>query len=425
MKVHTARQAILNRQLNVVAYELLYRDGESGSYPAGMDSHVATSRMMARTQLNQGIHAVTSGKVAFINFTEQCLLQDFPTMIPKEHVVVEILETVNPTDEVYEKCSQLFKAGYKLALDDFVYKPEWLRFMKFIKIIKFDISKTPLSTLAPTLKMLEKLRHEGNLRNKIILLAERVETKAEFKMAMEMNFDLFQGYFFAKPELYCDRDVELSEGTLFRLYQELCRPSLDLKKISSCFESDEGLTYKLLAFMNSGLFKLVEPMSSIRQALVYLGEVELRKFLTLLTTSLMAKGKPKEILRMGIVRARTCENAAKKSAPGVVGEAFLSGLLSVLPAILDRPIESILEKLPVSDEIRDALLPPAPGKKESVLRIILNAAILIEKGSWHLTSLECMKLRLNYDQFCDYHKEAMRFAQRFEDASSVEIKKAG
>lgn len=414
MNVYTARQPILNKKENVVGYELLYRDGEDNRFPVGVDSHEATTNILLRTHLNEGLPSITDRKLAFINFSEACILKKVPTLIPRDQVVVEILEDVSPSDEVYQQCAELFKKGYRIALDDFIYKPEWDRFLRFVKIVKFDISKTPIETLPKIIDRINRLKRVGNLKNKLIYLAERVETREEFEATKKLGFSLFQGYFFYKPEMKKTRDVNLSQWTLFNLYQELCRPEMDLVKISSYFESDEGLTYKLLTFMNSGLFSIKNPISSIKQALIYLGEFELRKFLTLLTTSVLSKGKPDELLRIGVVRARTCELAAAKVRPELKSEAFLVGLLSMLPSILDKPITEIIDKLPINEDIRAALLPVANDKKESDLKIILNAVSLIEGGSWHNTSKECMKLNIKYDFFCDCYKTAISWARQYQ-----------
>lgn len=417
MEVFTARQAILNKDKKVVGYELLYRDGKENCFPVGVDEHVATSRMIIRTHYNQGLDKITNGKYAFINFSEICITRELPLLLPSNKVVIEILESVTPSDEVYKKCAALFKAGYKLALDDFSYDPKWDRFLKFIKIIKFDISKTPLNILPQIISRINALKKRENRTNKQVLLAERVETEIEFNQAKKMGFTLFQGYFFCRPEIKKDKDVNLSEITTFKLYQELCRPKLDIEKIIGCFQTDEGLTYKLLTFMNSGHFSIKRPLSSIRQAIVYLGEDELRKFMTLLTTSTMAKGKPDEILRMGAIRARTCETACVKINNSLSGEAFLTGLLSMLPAILERPMEQIVSNLPLSDEIKNTLIPKV-GEKESLLKILLNAVELIEKGSWHLTSLECLKLNISYDLFCKCYNESIVWVDGYEAINS-------
>ena len=420
MEVFTARQAILSAKNKVVGYELLYREGEDNRFPKGVDPHQATNRIVVRNHLNTGVNELTGGHRAFINFTEKCLLSGLPELLPKDKVVVEILETVRPTREVYECCRKLFKAGYILALDDFVHKKEWEPFLKLTKIIKFDISRTPLNTLVPTLKRINDLRRQGNLKNKLHYLAERVETKEEFEKAKKMGFSFFQGYYFCKPEIHVSKDVDMSAGNLMILYKEILKEEIDQQKIAKCFEQDEALTYKLLQYMNSGVFSIVNEISSIKQALSYLGEANIRQFVTLLCTSEIAtlNGKPAETLRLGIVRAKTCENTAKKVAPGQVSSASLSGLLSVLPGILDRPMEAILKQLPVAKEINDALL-PKPGEKEGILQIILKATTMIEAGKWHDTTKECMKIRISFEQMEKFHHDAIVWSQQYEQNVGV------
>jgi len=148
MKVYTARQAILNRKENVVAYELLYRGGPENFFPQ-IDPHKATSKLIIRTHLNQGIGLITDNKPALINFPEESILSCLPLILPPKQVMIEILETVSPSDEVYQACKVLYHQGYHLALDDFVYKPEWNRFFNLMKLIKFDIQATSLSELSP------------------------------------------------------------------------------------------------------------------------------------------------------------------------------------------------------------------------------------------------------------------------------------
>lgn len=404
MIVYTARQPIFNRKLHVTAYELLFRDGEENRFP-NVDPHHATAKMLMRTHLNGGLSVVTDGKPALINFTEDCLMSGFPELLPSDQVMIEVLETVPPTDEVYNKCRELFHKGYALALDDFQYSPEWERFFKFIKVIKFDIQATPLKKIKPLVDILA-VKYP-----KLKLLAERVETNEEYEEAKSMGFRFFQGYFFCKPEMHKTKDVQSDEGLLITLYQELMNPELDIPRVSACFEQDVGLTYKLLNYINSGILPLRNEISSIRAALIYLGEDQIRKLLTLLTTATFALNKPKEVIRVAITRARACELVAKKVSPDVANEAFLVGLLSQIPAILDRPMEDILEKLPVSSSIKEALL---KERSPSVLRTIFNAVRLYEVGNWHLTRFECQKLSLEYDNLGEFMLEAMGWAQRFD-----------
>lgn len=411
--VYTARQAIFNRKVHVVAYELLFRDGEENRFP-NIDHHEATSKLILRTHLNEGLNAMTMGKRALINFSEKCLLSGLAELLPREEVIIEILETVNPTDEVYDKCRALFHAGYMLALDDFIYKKEWGRFIPLVKLIKFDISKTTLTQIAP---LIDKLKGRKNLR----LLAERVETQEEFALAKKMGFHFFQGYFFCKPEMRKGTDVDAQSATLVALYQELSRPHLNIARISTFFEQDVGLTYKLLRYINSGILPIKTQINSIKQALIYLGESQIRKLVALLTTATLAANKPKEMVRLSIIRARSCELTMKKVVPSLSDDAFLMGLLSLIGAMLDKPLDVVLETLPVSDDIKKALL---DEKEQTPMRIVFDAITLYEKGSWHLTSQECKKIRLSYDVLSANYQNAMLWAQQYEALDDPTLSKA-
>lgn len=414
MDVYTARQAIFNVKKRAVAYELLFRDGEENRFP-NINPHHATSKLIMRTHLNGGIGAITDGKPALINFTEECIISGFPELLPPDKVIIEILETVVPTDAVFNKCKELCEKGYTLALDDFVHTPEWDRFFSIVKMIKFDIQNTPLKKIAP---LVMKLRKD---RPKIKLLAERVETHEDFEIAKKMGFSYFQGYFFCKPEMRKSRDVRPEQKILAELYKELLPPSVNMVKVSEFFEQDVGLTYKLLNYINSGVIPIKKTISSIKQALIYLGEEQVRKLLILLTTASMASNKPKEVVRVAIARARACELVAEDVFPQASGEAFLVGLLSQLPAILDKSMEEVITVLPVSEDIKSALL---DTKSKNILRIIFDAVTLHEKGSWHLCSLECQKIMIDYDTLSWHMIQSIKWASHYDNVDDYESKTA-
>lgn len=422
MNVVTARQAIVNKKAHAVGYELLFRDGKNNSFPVGIAPHAATGKLINQTHLNFGLKEITDGKRAFINFSEKCLLEDYPYLMSPKDIIVEVLESVTPSDAVYEKVKSLFHDGYIIALDDFVYSKPWARFLPFVRIIKIDIAQTPLSQVTPLINYLNEYKRKSNRKNKIYLLAERVETKEEFQQAKGMGFDYFQGYFFCKPEMRKYKDVEISQCTLIALYQELCQRELNTNKIAQHFRGDEALTYKLLVFMNSGIFNVSKPISDVKHALSYMGEDNVRKFISLLTTSEMAKGKPRESFRIGTIRAETCEKAARLVAPEMAQEAFMMGLLSILPSILDRSMEIVLSFLKVTDDIKDALLADERNcqkSKGSMLYVLLKATTSVEQGSWFNTSQYCQRLNLDYDKFCSIYTDSIKFSQRYEIAASV------
>lgn len=406
----TARQPIFNKKGHAVAYELLFRTGVENAFPKGVNPHEATTKLIAQTHLNQGLDHVTLGRPAFINFTEDCLRADFPHMLPKDKVVIEVLETVSPSDEMYQKCVALYKMGYRLAFDDFVYSKEWVRFLKIAYIVKIDIQKTPLESIGTLISQLrEKLP-------KLKLLAEKVETQDEFHAAAKMGFSYFQGYFFAKPEVIRNTDISPDEATLYKLFQLISKRDLNINEIKNVFETDVGLTYKLLMYVNSGVMPSVQQIKSIKHALSYLGDQNIRKLIAILGTGLVTLKKSREISRVSSVRAKASELLAHDYASKTLKkppvekdlseDAFMAGMLSMIDAVLERPMEEILNKLCVSDGVKDALL---NEKSQSTLRIIYNAILYAEQGEWHRTTKEMYKLNLVYSDI----ERAMNYAQEW------------
>ncbi len=395
MKVYTARQAILNRKQNVVAYELLYREGPQNIFP-NVDPHEATSKLIIKTHLNDGLHPLTSGKPALINFGEASLLSGLPFLLPQDQIMIEILEDVEPSDEVYDVCRQLFHQGYHLALDDFVYKKEWQRFFKFIKLIKFDVISHSFDEIAPLIPELKK-------RKNLKILAEKIETKAEFEQAKKLGFDYFQGYFFCKPEVTEKHDIEGNPQLLLSLYQEALSETLDIDKISKLFEQDLSLSYKLLRFINVSHRRGKQEIKSIKQAIIYLGEEQVRKLIVLLATSILSINKPKELLRIAIIRANFCELIARKHDKSLCSSAYLLGLFSLLDAILDKPIEEVIEALPLADDVHDVLM----GNNDSPLGIILNTVKLYEAGEWQQSEELAEKIKITKDQLASDYQQAI------------------
>ncbi len=382
MSVFVARQAIFNRSKKVVAYELLFRDSPKNYFPDIAEGQ-ATARLIMENQLNLGTRHITSGKKALINIGPESLKLDLCAFLPCQDVVIELLETIEPTDDNYELCRGLFHSNYKLALDDFVYKPQWDRFLKLVKLIKFDIAITPLSEIQPIVTKLQA-------HKQIKILAEKIETQEDYELAFDMGFDYFQGYFFAKPTMIKQNDIDYNYGLVVAIYAEIMKQSPDIKTIASLFELDAALAYKLLRLINSGVFPIQSQISSLKQALVYLGHERLKKFVSLIVTAHTAGKKPAELMQVCVVRARFCELVAKKVNKSQSGEAFLTGLFSLLDAILDQPMSLLVEKLPFPDEIKTALL----GDRNT-LYYILNVVKAYETGSWW--ALEQAVLLLNID----------------------------
>lgn len=265
---YVARQPILNRKKNTLGYELLFRDGERNAYPAHIESNRATYRLIVENFLSVGLNPSIPSSRCFINFPYQSLIRRLPLSLPKDKVVVEILETCQPTDELLEAVKELHQAGYMIALDDFTSTPEWERFLKYTHIVKLDIMQMGLDEACELVR-----KHEGK---KFSFLAERVETEQEFQQAKEAGFRFFQGYFFSKPEIVKTKYISPEQVIAMELFQEVCKANVDFKRVENIVAKDVALSYKLLRFVNSMSPRLEVTISSFRQALVYLGQENLK-----------------------------------------------------------------------------------------------------------------------------------------------------
>jgi len=402
VSVFVARQAIFNRRQKVVAYELLFRDSPKNFFPDIAEGQ-ATARLIMENQLNLGTRHITSGKKALINIGPESLELDLCAFLPCQDVVIELLESIEPTDTNYELCRELFHSNFNLALDDFVYKPQWDRFLKLVKLIKFDITITPLNDIHPIIKKLKD-------HKQIKLLAEKIETQEEYEVAAGMGFDYFQGYFFAKPTMMKHNDIDYNYGLVVAIYAEIMSPNPDLTKIAALFELDAALAYKLLRLINSGVFPIQSKIASLKQALVYLGQERLKKFVSLIVTAHTAGKKPAELMQVCVVRARFCELIAKKVAKHQSGEAFLTGLFSLLDAILDQPMSLLVEKLPFQDEIKAALL-----EEKNTLYYILKVVKAYETGSWWALEQAVIFLNIQSDILPELYQKSVDWADSYKN----------
>ncbi|MAD90058.1 MAG: histidine kinase [Pseudoalteromonas sp.] len=402
MKVFVARQAIFNRKMQVVAYELLFRDGSSNSFP-NIAEDKATAKLILDNQLNLGTRYLTSGKKALINIGPESLKQELATFLPANDVILELLETIQPTKDNYELVRRLFHQNYKLALDDFVYEDAWQPFLKLVRLIKFDVMQNPLHTIVP---LVEELKQKKNIK----LLAEKIETEEEFEIAKKMGFHFFQGYFFAKPRVIEETDIEFNYTIVMLIYTEVLKPNLNITKIAQLFSQDTALAYKLLRLINSGVFPIKSKIESIKQALVYLGYERTKKFVGLIMTAHVAKGKPTELTRMSIVRARFCELIGNKVQPNSGSSCFLVGLFSLLDAILDRPMEKVVDKLPFPEELQNALLGEA-----NFHYYVLNIVKAYESGSWWKLQKACQYLNISDECLPEFHASAILWADMYKD----------
>ncbi len=347
MDIYVGRQPIFDTKKRTIAYELLYRSGAVNAFP-GIDGTQATATIIHNVFCSMGIEEICHGKKAFINFTEEMLMAGIPAIHPAK-IVVEILEDVTVKPELVAACKMLFDKKYVLALDDFIFDKSFDALIPMTSIIKVDWRAMQDKDLKAHLSLLQG-------RN-VILLAEKIETQEEFDAALELGFHLFQGYFFAKPSIIAQKDVSPGAHTLVKLMAEMQRLDLDFSKISNVIEQDVSMCYKLLRIINSASFGLRNPVSSIQQAMVMIGEVELKKWFALLLLANMNKNQPEEVGVSTFTKGRFAEKLAfLTNRSDLASDVFFAALLSRLDLLVGRPLEELLVDLPLSEDIKAALL---------------------------------------------------------------------
>jgi c-di-GMP-related signal transduction protein len=394
-----ARQPILDRNKTIFAYELLFRSGLENYFHSNQPDK-ASSSVMVDSFLLLGMQSLTGGEKAFINITQELLLKQYVTLLPREQAVVELLESVEPNDQVIAACKMLKQRGYLLALDDFVPRDKLEPLINLTDFIKVDFQTTSESLRR---RLVQQYRPRG-----IKLLAEKVETPDQFQEALGMGYSFFQGYFFCRPEILFGKDIPAYKMNYLLLLREINREEPDLAKVEDILKRETSLTYKLLRYLNSAAFAFTCEIRSIRHALSLLGLREIRKWTSLVALACMADDKPNELVVTSVLRAKFCENLAfQVGLADRSTELFLLGLLSMMDAILERPLPEILAELPISGEVKAALL-----NGVNIFRYVYELVLAYERGNWRRASQFATSLRLTEPVITAAYLEAARWGQR-------------
>jgi EAL and modified HD-GYP domain-containing signal transduction protein len=390
---YLARQPILNRGRELFAYELLFRNSLQNSCD-GLDLEIASTSVLD-TSFLIGFEKITAGHPMFINCPRDFLLRDYVSLFPPKSVVVEILETVKPDEEVIDACRRLKHAGYSIALDDFVDSPDWAPLVALADIIKVDFRLTGQRERSAIVS-----RYAG--RN-IRMLAEKVETQEEFAAGVQMGYSLFQGYFFCRPEMMQHHDLPASKLPYLELLHAATASEFDVQRLALKIKHEPSLTFRLLRYLNSAAFGLRAEVHSVAHALSLLGERELRKWIAVVSVGVLADGKPDELMTIPLVRGRFCELLAPLAGmPGHANDLFLMGLLSVMDAILDKPLDAILAELPVRSEIKDAL-----QAQKGLYWQLLEIAMAYERADWEKVSALVSATRMNEEKVSSLYVSAV------------------
>jgi EAL and modified HD-GYP domain-containing signal transduction protein len=339
------RQQILDNSLNTYAYEILFR-GNQFDLNAQDGATSATNQVITDTILEIGLNNLVGPHLAFINFTTQNLLDKTPLNLPKDRIVVEVLESVTVDPAIVKNLQELSALGYTIALDDFVLTPEWLPLLEIADIIKLDIMA---GTLNDSKRLIEQLRPYS-----LKLLAEKVETYEQFQTLRDWGCEYFQGFFFSKPNVVEGKRLGVSQSASLQLMGTLNKPDVEFADITALVSQDLGLSYKLLHYINSAFFALPYRIESINQAITCLGLREIKRWLNILTLSNLSD-KPSSVLQVVLIRAKMCELLAREIDQDAE-MFFLVGMFNGLDALLDIPLEKALQQLPLSQKITDAVL---------------------------------------------------------------------
>jgi EAL and modified HD-GYP domain-containing signal transduction protein len=379
-KFFLGRQPILDIRQEIVGYELLFRSTEK-NYSDYESQDQASMSVISSALANFGLNNVLGDKDGFINVTHDVLFSDMIEVLPPRQTILELLESIELTDVVKERCRQLKEKNYRIALDDHVYSPEHHDLYRFVDIVKIDLLETNPADLSEAVAALRRFP--------VTLLAERIETMERFQDCLELGFELFQGYFFARPVVLKRKGLEPSGVAMLRLLGYL-QGETDFGKIEEIFRDHPELSYNMLKLVNSVHMGLREKIKSLRHAIMLLGLGKLRRWVQLaIFASADSRGINNPLLEMAAVRGRLLEHLVMEHyhvprGSEQVDSAFMLGILSLVDVLFETSVEVIVPELRLNDEIAAALL-----NREGELGALLALAETLEQTNFgeiqHLT----------------------------------------
>jgi EAL and modified HD-GYP domain-containing signal transduction protein len=348
-EIFIGRQPILDREQQLYAYELLFRRGTQNSADV-TDDLAATATVLSHVFSELGLEAALGPYLGFVNLDARMLASDAIELLPKDKFVLEVLETVDITPEVVSRCRDLKDKGFTLALDDFVSLEEQHRpLLELADIVKVDLMGMDAAALQRTAAALRPW--------KVKLLAEKVDDEAQVKACRELGFELFQGYYFARPTVIAGKKLSQSEMSLIRLLG-LILDDAETPQLEGIFKQEPGLTMNLMRLTNSAASGLRQKITSLRHAITVLGRRQLQRWLQLLLYTNPAGGGANPLLQLAATRGRFLELLAGDlmgASRDFEDRAFMTGIMSLMPALLHVPIGEVIATLNVDPEVREAL----------------------------------------------------------------------
>ncbi|MCP4987922.1 MAG: HDOD domain-containing protein [Colwellia sp.] len=365
---YIARQAILNANMETIGYELLFRDSPENKFPE-IDQDVASSKLIIQNHIYGDIKALSMGKIAFINFTENSLIHKYPLMFDKDAIVIELMGHEKPTKNLLKIINYYHKKGYKIALSEYDLAKHWDTFFPYIDIVKVNIEKINTKRLVSTLPRMKP--------HNIKLSAERVETKNQKQTLAEIGFSYFQGYFYHQPEMVTEKKLTSQKAHMLQLLSETFNTPINYDKVANIISHDVNLTIGLLKMVNNVASGTQVEIKSLKQATVYLGDEKLCQFIAILALSNLTSDIADEICKQALITGKMMAELSHSNSFEEVSEfAFITGLLSEIEVMLGMPMSTIIKTMPLAAQIEQALL-----KKEGPLGELLKLTSAYISGS--------------------------------------------
>lgn len=406
--VFVGRQPILDRQGNLFGYELLYRNSELNRFP-DVDPDKATIGVLLNTFLCIGVDRVAGSHPSFINFTGELLAHDIIDRLDPKRVIIEVLETVEITPALMTRLRKLKANGFRIALDDFILSKQYEVEKGLYPLV--DYIKVDFMQSGPEER--QRIQNFIRMYPNVRLLAEKIETEVEFEEAKKAGYTLFQGYFFATPEVVKGIEVPVIEESNMLVMEQLNAALPSIRDIAALITHDLSLTYKLLRYINTYAFGVPRKITSIHQAIVLIGLQETKKWLYIITFHQMGEGegmgRTKALVDYSLVRAKLCELLARRAGYKNSDEYFLTGMFSLLDVILHKGWDEITKEIPLAEQVTDTL---TGGDTE--LAPFLKLAEAVERLDMDTMEALSAQVDIPMDELCVYSQQANRWARRME-----------
>ena len=396
--VFVGRQPIYDREQNVYAYELLFRNSEQ-NFAQIDDPDKATSELVINALTEIGLNNIVGDKLGFINLTRNFVTGSLPLPGAEDRLVLEVLEDIELDDSVLNGIQRLKQKNYIIALDDFIFHPHLEPLVEIAHIIKIDLMALDQQQLKDHVDRLSKYP--------VKLLAEKVETHEEYQRCLDYGFEYFQGYFFSKPNIIQGQRTPANRMALLNLLGKISNPDVDVDELEHLISQDVTLSFRLLRYINSSQYAMEKSVDSVKHAVMLLGMDTVRSIAYLIVFSSI-EDKPFELFVSALIRAHMCELLAEKiDEPQLAAIYFTVGLFSTMDAIMDQPIEDVLGQLPLKQAVSDAIL-----NYEGTMGRALQAAIAYERGEWD----ELEDTIVESDMIVNVYLEALNWCREFIDS---------